>query len=78
VTGFTSDLFHMDFKAVSATPFCAEAEVFAAADAVVTHISSRSFFIAQFALALLTARPTLRILSNIIFYQIVSPSICIM
>ncbi len=46
--GFISDLFHVAFKAVSATPFCAEAEVFTAADTVVTHISSRSFFIAQF------------------------------
>jgi hypothetical protein len=51
-----SDVFHMAFKVVSATPFCAEAEVFTAADAVVPHISSCSFFIAQFALALLTAR----------------------
>jgi hypothetical protein len=68
----------MAFKAISAAPFCAEAEVFTAADAVVAHISSHSPFIAQFALALLTARLPLRILCNIVFYEIVSPSICIL
>ena len=43
-----SDHFHMAFKAVSTTPFSAEAEILSTADAVVTHISSHSFFIAQY------------------------------
>ncbi len=46
--GFTTDLFHVTFKAISATLFCAKAEFFTTADAVVTHISSHSFFIAQY------------------------------
>jgi len=53
-----SDLFHVAFTAVSTTPFCTEAKVLTAADAVVAQISSHSFFVAQFILSIFTVRPT--------------------
>jgi hypothetical protein len=69
---FFLDLFHMMFKAVSATPLCAVAETAPTADAIVAHISLFPCFIAQFTLALLAAGSTERVLCSITFYEIMS------